>query len=325
MHICVIGAGAMGSLYGGLLARSGQQVTLIDTWVDHVEAINREGLQLSGITGDLRIPVHATREPDAGFADIAFIQTDTNNTKVAAAAAQYVLKPDGYAVTLQNGVGNLEILCAELGQARVVGGLSYHSAAMSGPGHAVHTHAGPTWIGELDGGMSDRVELLDGMLAGAGFKPTIVDNIQGYIWTKFIHNCAINPICAVTGLRVGELGRTPPADALQTKIIEEALAIVGAKGIDLVDDDPMGHIKAFCKVKFNKPSMLQHMEAGKRTEIEALNGAIVREGAAHGIPTPYNQALVWFVQACETHRQQVVHGPAIDYDALEAEMQGAAD
>ncbi|MFO1349384.1 MAG: 2-dehydropantoate 2-reductase [Gammaproteobacteria bacterium] len=220
-------------------------------------------------------------------------------------------------------MGNLEILIEALGKTRVLGGLSYHSGALRGPGHASHTHAGPTWLGELDGSRSARVAQLHEMLAAAGFKPETVDNIIGYIWSKFIHNCAINPICAATGLRVGELARVPAADALQTKIIEEALAIIRAKNIAITEPDPLPTIKAFCKIKFNKPSMLQHMEAGKRTEIDALNGAIVREGRALGIPTPYNEALSWIIKAMETSRIQLLHGEPIDYEALERKMKSA--
>ena len=320
MRVYVIGAGAMGSLYGGLLARSGVEVTLLDTWHAHVQAIQRNGLRLDGITGELEIPIAATSEPDeVAVADVALIQVDTNATRAAAATANQVLKPEGWAIILQNGIGNLEILAEALGEARVVGGLSYHSAALKGPGHATHTHAGPTWLGELDGSRSDRVAGFAEALAGAGFAPTIVDNIQGHIWTKFIHNSAINPISALLAMRVGEIAMTPEADALQSRIIEEALEVVRAKGVALVDPDPMASIKAFCKTKFNKPSMLQHMEAAKRTEIDSLNGAIVAEGRALGIATPYNEALVWMVRGMEKQRIRVSEQGPFDYDKLELE------
>ena len=328
MRIYVIGAGAMGSLYGGLLARAGCVLTLVDWWRAHMEAVAENGgLQLSGITGDAVIPLKAVHAPGDGealegenSADIAIILIDANGTPEAARLAKRLLKPDGFALTLQNGIGNIEALEAELGAGRVVGGLSYHSAAMVAPGHAVHTHRGPTWLGELGGAKSARLDELAEMLKGAGFEPAIVGNIMAQIWTKFIHNCAINPISAVTGLRVGEISRVAEADLLQTRIIEEALAVVAAKGIALVDDDPMASIKKFCLAKFNKPSMQQHMEQGRRTEIDALNGALVREGAALGVPTPYNQAVTWMVTARQSERMQSLHGAPIDYEALEAEI-----
>lgn len=319
MRIVVIGAGAMGSLYGGLLARNGVDVVLVDRWEAHVRAIRAHGLHLDGITGDLNITIEATMAPDAGFADIALIQVDTNATRSAAETAARALKPEGWAITLQNGVGNLEILHQILGQDRVLGGLSYHSALVQGPGHVSHTHAGPTWLGELDGSISKRATMFSELLASAGFAPVVVDNIEGHIWSKFIHNAAINPICAVLGQRVGEIPLTREADALQSKIIEEALAVVRAKGIALTDPDPMKTIKEFCKTKFNKPSMLQHMEAAKRTEIDALNGAVVREGENLDIATPYNRAVMWMVKGMERQRIREREAGPFDYERLEAE------
>jgi 2-dehydropantoate 2-reductase len=205
----------------------------------------------------------------------------------------------------------------------VVGGLSYHSAAVAGPGHMLHTHRGPTWLGELDGTTTPRLQALAGVLEKAQLQPTIVDNIMSFIWTKFIHNSSINPICAAFGLRVGEIPRTPGADELQTKVIEEAIAVLRAKGIQLADADPMKTIKEFCKAKFNKPSMLQHMEAGKETEVDSLNGTIVRLGRELGIPTPYNEALTWTVKGINAQRRKVMHGPPVDYDALEKQTKAA--
>jgi 2-dehydropantoate 2-reductase len=322
MRIVVIGAGAMGCTYGGLLAAGGHEVTLVDTWRQHVDAIAKHGLRLDGITGERTIRCAARTEPEAASAELAIVLTDTNSTRRAAEAAARSLTPEGFAVTFQNGVGNVETMCEVLGDARVVGGLSYHSAELQGPGHVTHTHAGPTWLGELDGRSSRRVRELASHLAAAGFKPVVVDNIQGHIWTKFVHNTAINAVAALLGLRVGEIPMTAGADALQTKIVEETLAVVRAKGIALVDDEPMASIKAFCTQKFNKPSMLQHMEAGKRTEVDSLNGAVVAYGREFGIPTPYNEALMWMVKGMEEHRRRLASAGPIDYAALEAAAAG---
>ena len=324
MTICIIGAGAMGALYGGLLAHHGEDVVLLDPWREHIDAINVDGLHLDGITGDIRIAVRAVTVPeDVGKADLAIIQVNTYDTDEAARAAAVVLKESGFVVSLQNGVGNLERLCSVLGTERVIGGLSYHSAEHQGPGHVTHTHAGPTWIGELDGRRTPRLEALGRLLGSVSFDPVLVNDIQGFIWGKFIHNTAINALCAVTGLRVGEIPRSAAADALQTKLIEEALAVVDAKDIEVPDADPMAAIKDFCTKKFNKPSMLQHMEQGKLTEVDALNGTVVREGRELGIPTPYNEALTMIVKAMEARVQRDRQGP-VDYDKLEAEALAAA-
>src|SRR5438034_1766783 len=182
-----------------------------------------------------------------------------------------------------------------------------------------HTHAAPTWIGELDGRSTGRLRETEQALAKAGFTPVVVDDILAHVWNKFVLNCGINAISAVTGLRLGEIVRTPPVDELQTRIVEEVLAVVRARGVLLTDPDPIRTIKDHCRKKYNKPSTLQHVEQGKRTEIDALNGALVREAKRLGIPTPYNDALTLILKGLETHRAQTVRGPAIDYDRLEAE------
>ncbi|MGH7265345.1 MAG: ketopantoate reductase family protein [Candidatus Rokuibacteriota bacterium] len=324
MKVCVVGAGSMGCLYGGLLARAGTAVTLVDVWVEHVEAIRRHGLRLDGVSGDLVVPVAATTElREVEPVDAVFIQVDANTTPAAAQTAVRVLAPDGFAITFQNGIGNVERLVEALGDGRVLGGLSYHSAALRGPGHVTHTHAGPTWIGELDGRPTERLRRLHGVLETAGLRPAIADDVRGRIWSKFVHNSAINALCALTGLRVGEVARCPEADALQTRLIEEVLAVVRAKRITLPDRDPMRSIKELCRVSFNRPSMLQHLEQGRRTEIDALNGAVVREGRALGVPTPYNEAVTWLVKAVEARHEQARRGP-VDYDRLEAEARTGA-
>jgi 2-dehydropantoate 2-reductase len=320
MRFCVIGAGSMGSLYGGLLARAGFDVTLVDVWQEHVDEIRRDGLHLDGITGDVRIPIKATsRVEGVSPVDCAIILTDANSTREAAEAARRVLGETGFALTLQNGIGNVETLGEVLGGGRVMGGTSNHSAALRAPGHVTHTHAAPTWIGELDGRPTARLRETEQALAKAGFTPVVVDNILAHVWSKFVLNCGINAISAVTGLRLGEIARTPPVDELQTRIVEEVLAVVRAKGVPMIDRDPMRTIKDHCWKKYNKPSTLQHVEQGKRTEIDALNGALVREARRLGVPTPYNDALTLILKGLETHRAQTVRGPAIDYDRLEAE------
>ena len=171
MRIGVIGAGSMGCMYGGRLAEAGCDVTLVDLWREHVEALARAGLRLDGIGGErvIRVPA-ATPAEAAGPFDLAVILVDANSTADAAREAARLLGPDGYAVTFQNGIGNVEALTAALGPGRVVGGLSYHSAALQGPGHVRHTPAGPTWLGELDGSRTPRVAALHDALARAGLR-----------------------------------------------------------------------------------------------------------------------------------------------------------
>lgn len=315
----VIGAGAMGCLYGGRLRLAGFDVTLVDVWQAHVDALARAGLRLEGARGQECIPIAATTDPRRhGPFDLALILVDANATAEAARLARAVLSQDGFAITLQNGIGNLEALVAELGEERVVGGLSFHSAALSGPGRARHTHAGRTWLGELDGESTPRLLRLERMLRDAGLDPQAVPDIRTLIWEKWVLNCAINAISAITGLRQGEIPRTAPVEQFQTRIIDEILAVLSAKGIVLADPDIRQTIRAQCWRKFNKPSMLQHVEAGKRTEIDALNGAVVRLARELDVPVPCNEALTMLIKGLEKAQQQKHGACPIDYDALEA-------
>ena len=321
MKYCVVGAGAMGGLYGLGLAAKGHSVDFLDVDQTHVDAINRGGFRLSGVTGDNTFPVKATtyRDSLAGTADIVLFHPHTTGAVAAAETANVVLKPEGWAVTLQNGIGNVEALVEALGAARVVGGISYHSAALAGPAHSVHTNAGATYLGELGGGGSPRVDGLVAALLDAGFAPEVAPDITSVIWSKFVHNCAINAICAVAGMRSGEVARLPAASELQTRVLEEVMEVVAAKGITLTNPDPIGYIKAHTFLRYNKPSMQQHMEAARPTEIDSLNGALVREAKVLGIPVPFNEALTLMVKAREWGVAEAASGIVRDYAAMEAE------
>ena len=323
MKICVIGAGAMGGAYGSLLSRAGNDVAFVDTWRENVDAINAHGMKLDGVRGThvTRIPASAT-PPDGLGADLAMIWTDTNNTRAAAETAKRVLSPGGFAITMQNGLGNVEILVDVLGKPRVIAGSSMCSAAMQGPAHTTLTHMAMSSVGELDGGGSPRTEAVAAELAKAGFDARVHPDIRSLVWTKFGINCSVNALCATTGLRHGEIARLPAMDAFQDRIIDELLAVVAANGITLADPDFRATLKAHCWKKFSRPSMLQHIHAGKRTEIDSLNGKIVEEGARHGIPTPYNAALVALLKGVE-HKATVSRGHTEDdYARLEAQAAG---
>lgn len=319
MKIAVIGAGGMGGSFGALMAEAGLDVTLIDTWAEHVEAINRDGLLVEGALGGRQINVPAIiRSDDTEWADWVITFTDSNATRIAAESAKAIIKPNGAAVTLQNGVGNVETLVEVLGQDRVLGGSSMCSAAVMGAGHVALTHSDVSSIGELDGIESERVKELAGFFERAGLQVKIDPQITVKIWSKFLLNCGINAICAVTGMRTGEVTRVPEVNAFMDRIIDEALAVTQAKGITLVDPDVRKTIKTAAHYRFNKPSMLQHVTVGRRTEIDAINGALIREGQALGISTPYNESLVAMLKGREQKRIRDVHEPDLDYDAWES-------
>jgi 2-dehydropantoate 2-reductase len=322
MRIYMIGAGAMGGVYGGLLARAGYDVTLIDPREDHIRKIQSDGITIEGMRGThvVRLPAqfdHAGLLP----ADLAVIFTDSNSTRDAAKAARQLLKPDGFALTLQNGIGNVEALIAELSKERVIAGVSMNSAANPAAGRSAYTNVGMTSIGELDGRDTQRVKQVAEMLNKAEIPTEIIPDPMNWIWGKFVLNCGVNALTAITGLRSGEMVRTPEVSALQDRVIDEIMAVVERKNLKLPEMDARKKIKDHCRIRYNKPSMMQHIEQGRRTEIDALNGALVREARALGIAAPYNEAVVAVVKGLEKSRRQTLHEPPRDYKKLEEEAE----
>jgi len=318
--IYVIGAGAMGGFYGGLLKRAGYDVSLIDVREDHVALINRAGLKVQGVRGDhvINIPAYTGHEGLAPC-DLAIVFTDSNATRQAAATANAVLKPDGFAMTLQNGIGNVEVLVEVLGKARVVAGVTMNSGAHPEPGLSVYTNADMTTIGELDGRTSERIVAVADMLNAAQIETEVVDDPMSYVYGKFVLNCGVNAIAAVTGLRSGEVYRTPELRTLQGHMMDEVMRVVEARGWKLSESDPRAKILHHSKLRFNKPSMLQHVEQGRRTEIDAINGALVREAHALGLAVPYNEAVVAMIKGVEKSRRQLLHETPIDYARMETQ------
>ena len=313
----------MGGSYGGLLAVAGNRVRLIDTWQDHVDAINRDGLRVDGANGEHRLQLPAATQPDANeTADIVLLFTDTNGTADAARTIAGILSPDGFVVTSQNGIGNVETLQDILGEGRVVGGSSMCSAATIGPGHVSLTHLGPTSVGEVGGGSSDRVDAFLAALEDAGFPSKPAPDIMAEIWQKFVVNCSANAVAAVTGLRSGEFVDVSDLMDYRVRVVEEVMAVLEAKGITLPDPEL---IKRICSGgrRMNRPSMLQHVRMGRKTEIDTLNGALVREAKALGIPVPYNEALVALLRGRELAQRRAVHEPDLDYEAWEASFTNA--
>src|SRR5215468_2496682 len=263
MRVAVIGAGAMGSVFGARLQATGAEVILFDINDEHIRAINARGLTLGDAGGEHIVTIPATvRIAEVGDADLALVLADSNATKDVAPLLPPLLAKEGLALTLQNGIGNVEALVAVLGAKRVIAGSTFNSAAFVGPGHVRHTNVGPTVIGMLDGVVAERVRALAARLSDAGFPTTASDNAMGHVWAKFVLNCAINPVCALTGLRAGEVARHAPTARLLERLLDEVLAVAAAKGIRLPDADLRTHVLEHAFERYNRPSMLQHVESG---------------------------------------------------------------
>jgi 2-dehydropantoate 2-reductase len=319
MRIAVIGAGAMGSVFGARLQSPGVALVLFDINEAHIQAIRARGLALGDADGERRVTIDATADiAEVTDADLALVLVDCNATTEIAPLLPGVLTKDGIALTLQNGIGNVEALAAVLGPQRVVAGSTFNSAAFIAPGHVRHTNVGPTVIGMPEGPPTERVRALAAQLSAAGFPTVASDNAMGHVWSKFVLNCAINPVSALTGLRGGEIVRHPPTARLLEHLLDEVLAVAAAKGIRLPDADLRSHVLDHAFERYNRPSMLQHVESGRRTEIEALNGALVREASALGIAVPYNEAIWAAVSGIDARHARERLTPHLDEATLEA-------
>jgi 2-dehydropantoate 2-reductase len=309
----------MGSIFGAALLRCGDDVVFFDNRPELIATIEREGLSIEGVLGSAHLRPRATSRPESiGSIECVLLMVGANATPEAARVAASCLVEDGFALTLQNGIGNVEELSEALGSGRVLAGSTYNSGTTLSVGRVLHSNSGPTWIGEARGQSSERAVALASRFTRAGLPTTVSENIMGVVWSKFVHNCAINPISAVTGLRPGEIARNQSAAQLLSALLDEILAVVERAGIELPEHDPRTEICDHAWERYNRPSMLQHLESGRATEIDALNGAVVKRARALGIATPVNETIVAVVKALEAERRRRIDKPVIDEMSLEA-------
>ena len=317
--VVMIGAGAMGGVIAGALARAGVDLTIIDTDADHVTAMSR-GLRVENFEMDHAWPVHAMTAPNGdGWADLAVIMTPAFETAAAARTAGRVLRQAGSAVSCQNGLGNAEALVEVLGEARVFMGSTRASADRPMPGRPRVTKMDPTVVGELNGSTSGRTVWLADALTRGGMPTDVTDNITGVLWSKFIHNCCINAPSAITGLRMGEVTRVDGLAELRWQIAEEALAVARVLDINLEYPDPIPMMKQHVWQKFTKPSMLQHIDQGRPIEIEAINGYLVAKADRLGIDVPANRMMTALARGRALAAGRAIDPP--DYAAMTAQAE----
>jgi len=304
MRIAVIGAGSMGGVFGGRLTAAGNDVWLVDVWQAHVDAMNRDGLRLEAPDGSRVIPVRATSDvAKVGVADLVIVFVKSYDTPAAARSALPLVGENTVLLTMQNGLGNRDAIAAVVGEERVVSGVSYVGAALAGPGHVRQTSSNVSLLGEMDAGPTPRVQRIAGLLEEAGFPVRLTDNLRGEIWGKLLVNCVGNASCALTGLTGLGLIQFPSGREWVRLVAEETAAVAQALGIRLPYPDATEKMFQNCEVAGPaKPSMLQDVEHGRWTEIDYINGAVVREGGRAGVPTPYNRALTLLVRMLESRQ-----------------------
>lgn len=302
MKVAIIGAGAMGSLFGGLLAEDDVKVWLCDIWTEHVDYINTKGLAIEHEANQRTVDIRATTDPDEiGKIDTALIFVKSMQTSVAAQTAAKLLTDTGVAVTLQNGLGNAALISDIVGDGRVVAGTTAQGATLVGPGSIRHAGKGPTVIGRWNGVPNDAVADIARLFNHAGIPTRVVEDVQGVIWNKLLINIGINAITALTGINNGELLDLDATRSLCRSAVEEAVAVARAMNVQ-VEADIVEHVFEVAKATaLNRSSMGQDIDNRRQTEIDAINGAIVQEARRLGLPVPVNQTLTALIKTRQSH------------------------
>ncbi|WP_137891908.1 ketopantoate reductase family protein [Ramlibacter sp. 2FC] len=293
MKIAVMGAGAVGCYYGGTLARAGHEVTLIGR-AQHVQAVRRDGLWLDTQGFEAHVPMQASTEAEGvRGAELVLCCVKSTDTEEAAAAMAPHLAPGALVLSLQNGVDNAERLQALLPQ-RVVAAVVYVATEMAGPGHVKHHGRGELVIGPLPGS-----EALVAQFAAAGVPVQVSDNVAGALWAKLILNCAYNALSAITQLPYGRLVQGQGVEDVMRDAVQECLAVAQGCGVTVPDDtwEAVQRIARTMPTQYS--STAQDLARGKLSEIDHLNGLVLRRGEALGIATPVNRVLHCLVKLLE--------------------------
>jgi 2-dehydropantoate 2-reductase len=290
-RIAVLGAGAVGCYFGGMLARAGAAVTLVAR-AQHVAAVNERGLFLDTLQFREHVRVVASEDAHAVAGhDFVLVCVKSGDTDEATRAMQPHLDRDAVVVSLQNGVDNAERIGAIIGR-DVLAAVVYVGAHMAGPGHVRHTGRGDLVIGGPNPSQAERASRLTKILADAEVPCILAADIRGELWTKLVLNCAYNAMSALTQLQYGPMLDAPHGRALMAEIVREAHAVARAAGVALGEAARLDRVLALAAaMPLQRSSTAQDIERGRRTEIDALNGYLVSRAEALGVPVPVNRTL----------------------------------
>lgn len=292
--LLMVGTGALACLFGARLSAAGLKVTLLGTWEEGLKALRQVGIRYETPHEQKIYSVSAIRSPtEAAGVPYALLLVKSWQTERAAKQLEEILPDDGLVLTLQNGLGNREILNRILGEDRVVQGITTTGATLLGPGHVRPGGEGAITV-EDHPGLQPLIE----RLRAADFKVERVPDIEELLWRKLVVNVAINPLTAILGVPNGELLNRPSALQLMAYAVQEVKRVAQAEGFEIALDDAMAVAENVArKTARNRSSMLQDVSRGAPTEIDVICGAVIRIGERHGIATPVNRTLYLFVKS----------------------------
>jgi 2-dehydropantoate 2-reductase len=300
LRVCIIGCGAVGSLFAAHLAQKGEaEVWAYDVWKDHIDAICKNGLRLSG-AADFTARLNATSNAkELPHCDYGIVATKAIHTKSAIADVAHAFDDASAVCSVQNGVGNEEIIAEHV--RHVIRGTTFPAGHPIGPGHVGFDIKGDTWIGPFEPTNTpmSKVEELAGLITRSGMNVIALNDARGAQWTKLIFNASTNPVGALTLLHHGAATRFPPTGQLFIDLIAEGEAVAKALGIELHGDPRALILKGASAPGKHRASMLQDVLAKRQTEVDFMNGAIVKWGEQTGIPTPLNKAMWELIKGLE--------------------------
>lgn len=300
MKIAIVGAGAMGSVYAGILGESGNEVWAIDRWNEHVEAIRAHGLRVEGASGDRTIRIRATTDPaDAGVCDLVVIATKAHDVEVAARAVRPLVGAETVVLPIQNGLGSAEQVAGVLGEKQVaIGVVGGFGASVVGPGHVHHNGWELVRLGERRGPATERIRRIAKVWEDAGFRVQTYDDVDQLVWEKLLCNVAFSGTCSVLEWTIGQVLADASAWQVAASCAREVFAVARARGIRLSFDDPVAYARAFGeKIPGARPSMLLDLLAGRPCEIDVLNGAIPPAAREVRLSAPVNETVTALVKA----------------------------
>jgi len=302
MKIVIVGAGAMGCLFGAFLTKVKEDVWMLDKYPEKAEVINRSGISVEGVTGSFQVKIKATADvQEIGKAELVIICVKSFHTKQAVEQIKPLLNEDTKILTLQNGIGNIEIISEIAGEERVIGGTTSEGSTLIETGKIRHAGRGETIIGMLNGKIPVEMRSIRESLNKAGFESKMTRDLKGLLWSKLIVNAGINALTAITRMPNGKLLEFEGTRKILRDAVTEATRVVKRKRIKLLYDDPLAKVEAVCEsTAGNLSSMLQDVLKKKRTEIDFINGVIVRLGQELGIPVPVNLLLTNLVKTIES-------------------------
>jgi len=308
MKIAVVGPGAMGCLLAAFLTRAKCEVWLLDKDSSRAARLNQSGISIEGVSGNWKAQVKSTAEPkDIGTAELVVICVKSYDTKSAITAAKSLVGEDTAVLTLQNGIGNIELISEVVGPEKVIGGITNMGATLLDTGKIRHAGKGETVLGRIDGKIPVEIRSIREVFNRAGLETRISRDIKGFLWSKLLINAGINPLTAITRLNNGRLLDFEGTRKIISLAVSEGTKVAKRKRIKLIYDDPLAKVEAVCQATSgNISSMLQDVLRKRPTEIDFINGVIVRQAQELGIPVPVNALLFDLVKTIESSYDTVV-------------------